>query len=109
METKPKKSKLRFLLYLLILIFLCLYFAGKTGYYENKISSNTNLTKEAIMAFENDLKEGKAVDIKDYLNTNKINYQNKYSKLGYEISNKIDFVLNKGVSFLYRILKSLFS
>ncbi len=109
-EVKVKKiSKIKILIYLLISIFVCLYFAGKTGYYENKIHKDTVLTKEAIIEFEKDVADGKAVDLKDYINPNDIDFQNKYSTLGYNISNSIDKLLNDGVNYLVEILKALFT
>lgn len=106
----PKKKNYRFkvVFYLLISIFGVLYFAAKTGYYENKISNQTKLTKEAILRFESDINEGKPVDIKDYIEEKK-DYQNIYSNLGYTISNAIDVALNDGVSYIFKILKALFS
>ncbi|UKI28674.1 MAG: hypothetical protein L6V78_07280 [Clostridium sp.] len=52
-DKKPKIPKaLRFIfLYASIFPFICLYFAGKTGYYTKVISRNTYLTNEAIIAF----------------------------------------------------------
>lgn len=109
MEEPVKKNyKFRIILYVLISVFGILYFASFTGYYENRISNQTRLTKEAIAQFENDISEGKPVDIKDYLEEKK-DYQNIYSNLGYTISNAIDVALNDGVSYLFKILKALFS
>ena len=78
METPKKKNKFIYVLYLLLIIFGLLYYAGQTGYYENKLSNNSRLTKEAIMEFEKDIADGKAVDIKDYIEPPK-DYQNRYS------------------------------
>lgn len=110
MEQKKKvNKKFKFIFYTLIIIFGCLYFAGKTGYYETKLSNKTTLTKEAILEFEKDVADGKAVDIKDYLKNNNSDYKNKYSNLGLTISQTIDTVLNDGVGYLVKILEALFS
>ena len=110
MEPKKKNNKtFKFIFYVLIIIFSLLYFTGKTGYYENKLSKSSELTREAILKFEADVAEGKPVDIKDYIEVNTKNYQNKYSSLGYTISNTIDLTLNDGVGYLVKILKALFS
>ena len=110
MEEK-KKSNLKFkiIMYFLVILFSLLYFTGQTGYYENKISKSTKLTKDAILEFEKDVRDGKAVDIKDYIDSNNKNYQNKYSKLGYTISETIDITLNDGVGYIVKILQALFS
>lgn len=111
MEENKKKgaARFRFILSFLIVLFLCIYVAGKTGYYQNKIANNTLLTNEAILLFEKDVAEGKEVDIKDYLQNTKKDYRNVYSKTGYQISNSIDSFLNDGVGKFFGILKSLFT
>lgn len=109
MPEVKKKSKFKYLFYLLIIIFSLLYFSGQTGYYENKISNETRLTEEAIKEFEKDISEGKEVDIKDYLVTNNNDYENKYSSLGYTVSSTIDKVLNEGVKFIVKVMETLFS
>ena len=105
---KKKNTKFKVVFYLLLSIFGLLYFAGQSGYYENKLSASSRLTKEAILEFEQDVAEGKAVDIKAYIETKK-EYQNIYSNLGYTISNAIDVTLNDGVSYIFKLLKALFS
>lgn len=110
MEPKKNENKrFKFLFYVLVIIFGCLYFAGKTGYYENKLSASSKLTKEAILQFEADVAAGKPVDIKDYINNDEKDYKNKYSNLGYTISNAIDVALNDGVGYIVKILEALFS
>ena len=109
MDSSKKKSKFRYIFYLLCTIFILLYFIGTTGYYEQKIANDTMLTREAIMEFEKDIADGKPVDIKDYLKEDKKDYQNKYSSLGYTVSNAIDKGLNEGVKFIVKLLETLFS
>ncbi len=110
METKKKDyKKFKFLFYTLLIIFAFLYIMGKTGYYENKLSSSAKLTKEAILEFEKDVADGKPVDIKDYIKTDDKDYKNKYSSLGYTISNTIDTALNDGTKYIVKILEALFS
>lgn len=110
METKKKgNKKFKIIFYLLVIIFGLLYFTGKTGYYENRLSKSSQLTKEAILEFEADVAAGKPVDIKDYIDVNTNDYQNKYSSLGYMISNTIDTALNDGVGYIVKILEALFS
>ena len=109
-ENKGKKyKKFKVLMYGVLLLFCLLYFASKTGYYEKKTYSDTVLTKEALKRFEKDVNDGKAVDLKDYVEVNVHNYNNKYSKLGYDISNIIDKTINDGVSWFLKIIKTVFS
>ena len=106
---KPSKNKFKILFYILVIIFGLLYFTGKTGYYENRLSKSSELTKEAILEFEADVAAGKPVGIKDYIEVNDKDYQNKYSSLGYTISDTIDTILNDGVGYIIKILEALFS
>ena len=94
---------------LLVKIYVTLYISGKTGYYETKIENKTILTKDAIKEFEKDVAEGKEVDIKDYVDTKVTNYNNKFSNMGLILSNSIDYILNDGVKWFLKIIKTLFS
>ena len=110
METKKKgKDRFKFLMISLLILFAFVYLSGKTGYYQSHLQKNTLLTSEAIKEFEKDVTEGKAVDIKDYIKADVADYRNMYSRLGYNISNGIDTVLNQGVGKLASFLKALFS
>ena len=110
MEPNKKKfNKFKFVFYLLVIIFGCLYFAGISGYYDKNLSKKATLTREAILEFEKDVAEGKAVDIKDYVQGDNNDYKNTYSKLGNDISNAIDVTLNEGVGYLLKLLETLFS
>ncbi len=111
MEIKPNKSSKRFKIIFgfLFTIFIFLYFTSLSGYYEKKVSNDTTLTKEAIKAFEDDVAQGKAVDIKDYIIKDNNDYKSLSSKVGYTISNTIDTILNDGVRYIVKFLKTLFS
>ncbi len=111
METNQSKARKRFkfIFTFLVILFGLLYFASYTGYYEKKVSSKTSLTKDAIKAFEEDIASGKSVDIKDYIQNNNDDYKCLSSKAGYNISNFIDILLNDGVRYLIKFLKTLFS
>ena len=92
MEDKPKSKinkNAKRIFYLLVILFITLYFANQTGYYESRLQSKTNLTKEAIERFEKDVAEGKEVDINNYIDTSVKEYNNKYSSLGLGISNQL--------------------
>ena len=56
----------KFVFIILILVFLFLIVASQSGYYEYELSRKTKLTDEAIDKFENDVKEGKNIDINNY-------------------------------------------
>ena len=56
------------LLLVFFLIFMALYIALESGYYDVKMGRKATITEEKLEEFENDVKEGKRVDLKDYLN-----------------------------------------
>jgi len=85
---------------LLFMLFLSLYIAQASGYYEYQENKKVTLTKEAIKDFEKDLKEGKNINVKNYLQEEK-HYNNKASILGLQISNFIENSFNSIMSSLF--------
>ena len=108
MEEKNKNKNL-FLKILLIIfiIFMFLYMMDNLGYY-NIATKNKVLTDEKIKEFENDVKNGKQIDIKEYT-VDDTDYKNIYSNIGYKTSESIDYILNKGLKKMGKILKKLFN
>jgi hypothetical protein len=95
MEKRYKVFKWFFII--LFVTFLTLYFSQLTGYYEYRNYQKMTLTKDQIEQFEQDIKEGKEVDIRDYsVNTTK-NYKNNFSNTGLNLSNGISTTIKTGV------------
>ena len=63
------------------------------------------LTEEQIKEYEEDIEAGKDVTIKDYLNKDKVNYDNKVSDLGLDLSELIGDVFNKGMNAFFEMFK----
>ena len=107
MEEKKKSNWFLKILLFLFIIYFSLYMMDSLGYY-NIASKNVILTEEKIKEFENDVMNGKEIDIKEYTKDN-TNYKNVYSNFGYMISMGIDKVLNSGLKeigeFLGKFLK----
>ena len=60
-----------------------------------------SLTQDQIAQFEQDIKDGKQVDIKDYVvNTDK-DYQNKFSKTGLKLSTGISDLVKNSVAKIF--------
>lgn len=85
----------------LIIFFIALYCSGLTGYYQYTESKKTTLTEDAIKRFEEDLKNGKEIEAKNYLQEEK-EYNNKASTLGIKISNLIEKGFNKTMNSLLK-------
>ncbi len=106
---KSQKSKYFFrILFCFFLIFVALLIAYESGYYESKMSKRAVLTEEAIKQFEDDVKNGEVVDVKDYLKSESIDYSNGVTKFGNKVTNGISEVMTNGLSGLFNALKGLF-
>lgn len=111
---KDKKVKLRTKIFRMSLIlsfaiFLTLFMSNKYGYYEYKKHEQVSLTAEQIKQFEEDVRQGKYVDLEDYLsNTNK-NYQTKLSQAGLNLSNGIADMIKKGVESFFASIDKMVS
>ncbi|MCM1053733.1 MAG: hypothetical protein NC483_07155 [Ruminococcus sp.] len=106
---KNKKTKYFFrTIWGLFLIFMALIIAYESGYYETKSGNRATLTKEAMENFENDLKNGKMVDVRDYLTKESVDYSNSVTKLGNKITNELSDIMTKGISGIFDVLKGLF-
>lgn len=93
---------------ILFIIFIVIYFSSTNGYYEHENMSKKVFTEEKIKEFEEDIKLGKKIDVKNYLSEEEKNYQNKVSKIGDSASNLITGsftnVLEKSFKFLEKML-----
>ena len=67
------------------------------------------LTEEQIKEYEEDIEAGKDVTIKDYLNKDKVNYDNKVSDLGLDLSELIGDIFNKGMNSFFEMLNEAVS
>ena len=58
----------------LAVLFASLLLAENFGYYKTREQKAKALTEEQIKIFEEDIKNGKEIDIKEYINTEKEDY-----------------------------------
>lgn len=89
------------------IIFLVMYFSSSNGYYQYELNKKTNLTQEAIQRFEQDVKDGKEIDINNYLVNEKKDYSNNFSKMGLNLSNNIKKIFSEGVKLLFDSIGNL--
>lgn len=75
-----------------------------SGYYETELQKKTALTNEAILRFEKDLEDGKEIDINSYIDINKKNYDNNFTKTGRFISKKIEKIITTGIKQSLKII-----
>lgn len=93
---------------LLIVLFLGLYISGMTGYYKYSETEKSVLTEEAMERFEEDIKQGKKIDVSNYLEETK-NYNNVFSSLGLKTSALIEKGFNKAMTSLFKQLSKVIS
>ena len=107
MKKKKKNKTFKFIFMIFFISFLVIYFSEITGYYEYKNYKKASLTEEQVRKFENDVKEGKEVDIKEYLVVENSNYNNRLSKLTSKLSDGISNVVKSGVENTFKFLSKI--
>lgn len=106
MKINPKKL-FNTTIFILFTLFTCLFIASNTGYYEYQSKEKVKLTDEKIKEFENDLKSGKKVDLKNYLTDERKNYDNKITKFGNTLSNIIDYEMMDTLEKTFKFFEKL--
>ncbi len=81
----------------------------QSGYYEAKLNERTTLTEEQMKQFEEDIKNGKEIDLNNYLAEQRRDFSNGATKAGVAVSNIIENVFAEGFTRLGDILKKLFT
>lgn len=100
-----KKSKIsekifKYFFLVSFIAFLTIYISQATGYYEYEQYKKKELTEEQIKKFEQDISEGKEIDIDNYLEVKK-NYQNSISNTSLTISDTINKCMSKGIEVIF--------
>ena len=95
------RNTVRFIVIILFILFLSLYLAQATGDYNYDKYRKTVLTENAIKNFEKDLREGKEIDMKNYIEKEK-NYSNIFSSLGLKASNVLEKCFNSVMNSIFR-------
>jgi hypothetical protein len=106
---KPNYSWFWLPLGILFLVFLAFYIAYSSGYYEAKVNRKATITQEKINEFEKDVKDGKEIDIKDYVDNDYVDYSSPVSKLGTKIAAGIDTFMDGGVTDFFNFLGTMFT
>ena len=96
------------ILFIFFLIFMALYIALESGYYDVKMGRKATITEEKLKEFEQDVKEGKEIDLKDYLTKDYIDYSSGVSRFGSKIGTSLDKLMDGGIKDFLNLLGSLF-
>ncbi len=104
-----KTNLARLIILILVFLFFVLYFMQASGYNEYTRNRKNKLTEKQLRESEDDIESGKDVTIKDYLNKDKVNYDNKVSELGLDLSELIGDIFNKGMNTFFEMLNEAVS
>ena len=88
-------------------VFIVSYVIEQNGYYEYQMHSQKVMTDKQIKQFEEDIKNGKEVDINDYLKDNYKDYTNKFTDATYQISKNTNKYLKKGIESIFSLVNNL--
>jgi len=94
-------------LIVLFIIFISLYISQSSGYYEYEQYKKVELTKDQIKQFEKDIKDGKKIDVKDYIGETKKEYGNKVSNAGLKISETIEEYVQKIINSSFETISNV--
>ncbi|MBQ2873504.1 MAG: hypothetical protein IJE89_05855 [Bacilli bacterium] len=100
-----KISKL--IIIIIIIVFISSYLISESGYYEYTMQQRTIITNEKIKEFEEDIKNNKDIDLKEYLDKEEIDYSNAFTNLVYNISDNSNKLARKAIKYLFKKLGSL--
>jgi hypothetical protein len=106
-----KKKNSRYFWWLLLVLFVVysgFTIANETGYYETKLKEKTYMTEKEIEKFEKDVKDGKALDIKEYMKVSTVDNNNTMSDLGETVSHSIEYIMTEGLDRTFKVLGKLF-
>ena len=107
-KAKKIANKVFWKIFLVLLIgFTAIYISEVTGYYEFEQHNKKVLTEQQIKQFEKDVAEGKNVDINEYINHEQVNYSNKLSKLGLNISTGLEDIIVSGLESTFKFLNGV--
>ena len=98
------KKAIKFCFGVIILIFLFSYFIEYSGYYEYNLQSRKNLTEEQIKKFEDDVKNGKEIDLNSYLEKTTIDYSNSLTRSTRQANLRLNEYLKKFLTGGFDIL-----
>ena len=103
-----KKHKLvNFIITIIFLAYVASYYIANSSYYEYQLQERTVLTNEKIREFEEDVRNGQNIDVKDYVVDEYVDYSNKISNLVYNFSDSANNIARKVIKALFKKLSYL--
>lgn len=99
----------KYFLVSLVIFFLVMLFANMSGYYDSKEKKAKVLTEEQIKMFEQDISEGKSIDVRAYTKELKKDYTSDLSNNIYKASLKIEKVFDSGIKKIFKQAETMVS
>lgn len=100
------KGLSKIILIIILLLFTASYIISSSGYYEYNIREKNVITNDRIKEFEEDIKNNKEIDLKDYIENDKEDYSNNITNIVYNISNSSNKLAKKTIKYLFKKLGS---
>jgi hypothetical protein len=108
-DKKSTMNKIFWKLFLILLVgYTAIYISEASGYYEFENHNKKVLTEEKIKEFEQDIKDGKNIDLDKYVDQEDTNYENNISKIGNKLSEKSEEIVVKGLNTTFKFLNKIF-
>ena len=105
---KKKNNYFFIIMGMLFIVFVSYIIAFNSGYYEMSNLRRARITEEKKEEFESDVKNGKNVEVKDYISDDYIDYSSTMSKVGSSLSNSINKFIENGLSDFFGNISKLF-
>lgn len=108
MSKKKKMHPIIKIILLLFVVYIALFIANASGYYQNRIRDKVYTTDKDIKVFEEKIKNGEVIDLNSYIKKDSIKYDSKMSMLGDKVTNAFEGIVSSSAEFLTDLFKHLF-
>ena len=108
MNKKKKGSIFLKILGVLFLVYIALFIANMSGYYESRVREQVTITDEGIKEFEEKVQNGEEIDITSFLKTEREDYSSNMSNLGDNLTSGLENIISSGAQIVSNLFKSLF-
>ncbi len=102
-----KKFLIKAIFGMFFVAFVISYVIGESGYYEYELANKKYLTEEEMKKFEEDVRNGEDIDLKDYTVETRKDYTNKFTDVVTNTSLTINEYLKKTIESVFGLLNKM--
>ena len=102
-----KKFLIKTIFGIFFVAFVISYVIGESGYYEYELANKKYLTEEEMKKFEEDVRNGEDIDLKDYTVETRKDYTNKFTDVVTNTSLTINEYLKKSIESVFGLLNKM--